>query len=1248
MNGRFKRSITLLTLVMMLTLSFPLSLLATDNEAVLTSIYHSSAIAAADVTGSNSATFTVPYAFGSTLDLANGLDISYDTSLYAFASAGFSSGSIAAVDGDAVEMTLTYQKQGEDTKTSLYYINVVRAAFNAPTFSGTISKSSTLAGLPGSISFSAADFTARYTQNDGGALNSIIINGSNPTFGSLKLGGSNYSLGQKISAANLGTLSFAASDTGSVSYTVNAFAAGDDDTMIGSVVLNISVDQITSIGTVSYSTNKNTAVKLNATDFNTALNNATGYTLSHVKFTLPSASYGKLYYNYTSSTNYDSLVTADTEYYRSASPQLSNVSFVPYTGYSGSVSINFTAYTADNKSYTGTLSITVVDTGDSNVSYSTNNATPVKLVASDFNTACKNATGSNLDYIKFTLPSSTYGVLYYNYTSSSQYDSKVSASSKYYRSGSPYIAYISFVPNSSYSGTVSINYTGYDVDGKSYSGKLNITVSSSGSSTVSYSTDNDTPVKLVASDFNTACKNATGSNLDYIKFSLPSSTYGVLYYNYTSSSKYDSKVSASTKYYRSSSPYLYNISFVPNTSYSGTVTISYTGYDVDGQSYSGKLNITVSSSGSSTISYSTDNDTPVKLVASDFNTACKNATGSNLDYIKFTLPSSTYGILYYNYTSSSKYDSKVSASTKYYRSSSPYLYNISFVPKTSYSGTVTISYTGYDVNGDSYSGKLKITVSDQGDSTVSYSTDNDTPVKLVASDFNTACKNATGSNLDYVKFSLPSSTYGVLYYDYTSSSDYGSKVSASTKYYRSDSPYISYISFVPNTSYSGTVTISYTGYDVDGDSYSGKLKITVSSDGSSTVSYSTNSQTPVKLVASDFNTACKNATGSTLDYVKFTLPSSTYGVLYYDYSSASKYDSKVSASTKYYRSDSPYIAYISFVPNSSYTGTITINFTGYDVDGDSFSGQLKITVTGNGSTELSYSTNNTTPLKLVASDFNDICRNTTGNTLDYVKFSLPSSTYGKLYYDYTSASKYDSAVSASTKYYRNSSPYISYISFVPNSNYTGTVTINYTGYSTEGTSYSGKLKITVNDTGISSKYFNDVGSNLSWAVEAIDYLYEAGVVTGIGSNRYMPSASVTRGDFMLMLYRALDLKATVQDNFSDVPKGSYYFDAIAAAKALGIAQGDGKKFYPNSAISRQDAMVLVVRSLEVARINIASGSSSDLRAFTDRGMVSDYAIEAVASLVKAKIIQGDGSSVHPLSNITRAEMAVILQRVLKL
>ncbi|KUG04902.1 hypothetical protein ASZ90_017640 [hydrocarbon metagenome] len=382
--------------------------------------------------------------------------------------------------------------------------------------------------------------------------------------------------------------------------------------------------------------------------------------------------------------------------------------------------------------------------------------------------------------------------------------------------------------------------------------------------------------------------------------------------------------------------------------------------------------------------------------------------------------------------------------------------------------------------------------------------------------------------------------------------------------------------------------------------------------------------------------------------MKFTLPSSTYGKLYYDYTSSSNYDAAVSASTKYYRSDSPYLSYISFVPKSTYTGTVTINYTGYDTEGTSYSGKLKITVTNSGSTTVTYLTDNNTPVKLVASDFNTACKSATGETLSYVKFTLPSSTYGKLYYDYTSSSTYDAAVSASTKYYRSTSPYISYISFVPNSRYSGTVSISYTGYDTEGTSFSGKLKITVNDTGRSSKYFNDVGADLAWAAEAIDYLYEEGVVTGIGSNKYLPRSNVTRGDFMLMLYRALDLKAAAKGNFVDVPRGSYYYDAIAIAKSLGIAQGDGVHFYPNSSITRQDAMVLVARSLEIADIDIPSGSSSDLRSFVDRGMVSDYAVAAVASLVKAGIIKGDGTRIHPRSNITRAEMAVILQRVLNL
>ena len=338
------------------------------------------------------------------------------------------------------------------------------------------------------------------------------------------------------------------------------------------------------------------------------------------------------------------------------------------------------------------------------------------------------------------------------------------------------------------------------------------------------------------------------------------------------------------------------------------------------------------------------------------------------------------------------------------------------------------------------------------------------------------------------------------------------------------------------------------------------------------------------------------------------------------------------------------------MPKTGYTGTVTINYTGYNTDGDSFTGTVMITV-GRDSTadDIIYETAQDTKITFSEIDFKNICDDATGEDLSYVKFTLPLSSTGKLYYNYTSASNYGSAVSASTKYYLDSEAYLSEVSFVPKTDYTGIVTINYTGYNTDGESYTGKINITVNESSVRSQYFTDVDENFSWATEAIDYLYQSNIVTGTGSGQYNPAGRMSRGDFMLMLYRALKLESSsAAENFSDVAKDSYYYEAIAVAKALGIAQGGGGKFSPKSTLTRQDAMVLVARALEVSGITVAAGSSSDLAGFNDKDVISDYAIDAVRSLVKAKIITGSGLYINPREAITRAEMAVILDRVLKL
>jgi hypothetical protein len=181
---------------------------------------------------------------------------------------------------------------------------------------------------------------------------------------------------------------------------------------------------------------------------------------------------------------------------------------------------------------------------------------------------------------------------------------------------------------------------------------------------------------------------------------------------------------------------------------------------------------------------------------------------------------------------------------------------------------------------------------------------------------------------------------------------------------------------------------------------------------------------------------------------------------------------------------------------------------------------------------------------------------------------------------------------------------------------------------------------------VRSKYFDDVDEQWPWAVNEIDALYEAGVVKGTAPRVFTPAANITRGDFTLMLVRAYALTADVGDNFADVPADSYYYEAIAVAKALDIARGYGQNFRPKDLITRQDMMVLMDRVLRTVGQPLPEGAASDLAGFSDQTRISDYARPSVAALVRSGIIKGTGSGLSPLSNTTRAEAAVTLHRAL--
>lgn len=691
-----------------------------------------------------------------------------------------------------------------------------------------------------------------------------------------------------------------------------------------------------------------------------------------------------------------------------------------------------------------------------------------------------------------------------------------------------------------------------------------------------------------------------------------------------------------------------NLIFEPLTA--GTASYKITAYDDDENETNcgyAVLNIKVEYPVSSDITFNGTENNVLLLSSSKFTDACTQTVGGTLDYIKIpTLPSSSYGKLYIDYVSSS-YGSLVTAGTNYNKTS---IDKMAFVPYPEYFGDFFIPFNGYNTDGEIFTGKIKIVVIENriDASTIKYSTYENTPVNFESNDFVDECEDTTGESLDYVKLTLPSSSKGTLYVNYASDSSYGSKISSTTKYYEND---LDDITFAPYSDYYGTVIISYVGYNDDGEDYTGEIEITVTEVDidADPIIYETGSYTPLTFEAYDFQDACDDVTNEDLDYVRFTVPSSSYGVMYTDYTSSTRYGSKVSSGTKYYEED---LDSITFVPKSAYTGTVIISYTGYNDDGDSFTGVVKITVEKENpvADAINISTKEDISIRFDDGDFNDASEDTTDEELDYVKFTLPSSSSGKLYYNYSTASNYDSLVSSSTKYYYDDSPSLSKVTFVPNKNYYGTVTIKYTGYNLDGEAFTGSIKIEVASMPETegSIYFNDVTKDYYWAASQIDYLYEEDIVNGTGNSNYSPAQNMSRGDFILMLYRALDLSATTSGNFSDVPKDSYYYKAIATAKALGIAKGFDNQFMPSASITREDAFVLVARALKVDGKKLSAGDYDDLSAFKDRKSVSDYAVTSVATLVKSGIVQGSNSNLNPKAFISRAEMAVILYRVLEL
>lgn len=170
--------------------------------------------------------------------------------------------------------------------------------------------------------------------------------------------------------------------------------------------------------------------------------------------------------------------------------------------------------------------------------------------------------------------------------------------------------------------------------------------------------------------------------------------------------------------------------------------------------------------------------------------------------------------------------------------------------------------------------------------------------------------------------------------------------------------------------------------------------------------------------------------------------------------------------------------------------------------------------------------------------------------------------------------------------------------------------------------------------------YTDVPTDF-WAKDAIETLSAKGIIAGF-NGMFRPNDTLTRGEMAKIITVAANLQEGTGE-FNDVAKTDWFYSYVGAAYKAGLINGYNGNFNPYANVTRQDVAVILYR-LFGDKLQVAKDMS-----FTDRNDVADYALEAVASLSKAGIINGyEDGSFKPQNNISRAEIAKLMVNCMNL
>ena len=566
--------------------------------------------------------------------------------------------------------------------------------------------------------------------------------------------------------------------------------------------------------------------------------------------------------------------------------------------------------------------------------------------------------------------------------------------------------------------------------------------------------------------------------------------------------------------------------------------------------------------------------------------------------------------------------------------------------------TAELAFTLYGDKKGELKGILRIYIGSSGSSksgTISYSVKSGEEVAFDEDDFQKLYDDSscTGT-FKYVEFDRPSTSEyanGTIYSRYGKRNETSfsrSALNGNTFGYSdyADGDYnLSDLSFVADKTFtSGSITLNFTLYGGSGSrtnqSTTGTLVITTGSSSSTSyyagnIRYSTTTGTALQINANDFARYFKKIYSSgNLAYVTISGVPST-GSLYYNYYGTSQFGAtsrtqltassvsgKVfsyspSAKTEYALSE------LTYIPSGTNYCT-ALSFNAYGTNGQSAAGTILISVNAKAIPEVYSVATKGTSVTFPASSISAAVASVTGTNLSGIQLlDLPSTTSGVVYAG--------SAAAGTTTNYSYSS--MSQLRFVPNSNFTGSVSIPYVALNSNGVAFAaGTFSIGV----VSSvKKFSDVTTS-TWCYKYVTELSGSNIISGYSNGSFQEKNTITYGAALKLI-----MLAAGYGEQAPTVKGSTFSGYLAKAKADGLVTGNPKL---NGSITRLQIAQIASKALKLSTTNL-----SNKKPFTDTNDVYVQALNA-AGIIEGYFSNGT-STYKPNNTLTRGQVSAIVWRM---